>query len=119
MRITHLGADVLSEIFLLNEVYTILSLSRVHKCFHVIAHTRHLWFAVIRRLHRHGLLDTPPDEILETFSKAHMNLSIRSSNPRPSPIVVVFDENPEKPESESSVEGWSKKGKEEFRAKPR
>jgi hypothetical protein len=29
MRITHLDADVLSEIFLLNDVYTILSLSRV------------------------------------------------------------------------------------------
>jgi hypothetical protein len=32
--------------------------------------------------------------------------------------VIVF-ENPEKQESESSVERWSKKEKEEFRAKPR
>jgi hypothetical protein len=29
--------------------------------------------------------------------------------PKPTSFVIIFDENPEKPESESSVDGWSKK----------
>ncbi|KAF7344128.1 hypothetical protein MVEN_01702800 [Mycena venus] len=69
MLFNRLDADVLSHIFALTDVYTILSLSQVNKYFHEISSTKHLWISVVRGLSLRRLIDAPPDEVLETLSK--------------------------------------------------
>ncbi|KAJ7098877.1 hypothetical protein C8R44DRAFT_988705 [Mycena epipterygia] len=64
----HLDADILSHIFALSDVYTILSLSRVNKLFHSAAFTKQLWLSVARNLASRWLIDPPADEILEALS---------------------------------------------------
>ncbi|KAJ7098867.1 hypothetical protein C8R44DRAFT_988701 [Mycena epipterygia] len=64
----HLDADILSHIFALTDVYTILSLSRVNKLFHSAAFTKQLWLSVARNLASRWLIDPPADEILEALS---------------------------------------------------
>ncbi|KAJ7029460.1 hypothetical protein C8F04DRAFT_1116471 [Mycena alexandri] len=69
MLFNHLDADVLSHIFALTDVYTILSLSQVNKYFHEISSTKHLWIAIVRGLALRRLVDAPSDEVLKTLSK--------------------------------------------------
>ncbi|KAJ7033225.1 hypothetical protein C8F04DRAFT_1104958 [Mycena alexandri] len=69
MLFSHLDADVLSHIFALTDVYTILSLSRVNKYFHEISSAKHLWIVIVRGLALRCLVDAPLDEVLETLSK--------------------------------------------------
>ncbi|KAJ7029496.1 hypothetical protein C8F04DRAFT_1116520 [Mycena alexandri] len=69
MLFSHLDADVLSHIFALIDVYTILSLSRVNKYFHEISSTKHLWIAIVRGLALRRLVDAPSDDVLDTLSK--------------------------------------------------
>ncbi|KAJ7029481.1 hypothetical protein C8F04DRAFT_1116508 [Mycena alexandri] len=69
MLFSHLDADVLSHIFALTDVYTILSLGQVNKYFHEISSAKHLWIAIVRGLALRRLVDAPSDEVLETLSK--------------------------------------------------
>ncbi|KAJ7098897.1 hypothetical protein C8R44DRAFT_888742 [Mycena epipterygia] len=64
----HLDTDILSHIFALTDVYTILSLSRVNKLFHSAAFIKQLWLSVARNLASRWLIDPPADEILEALS---------------------------------------------------
>ncbi|KAJ6629778.1 hypothetical protein B0H10DRAFT_1939418 [Mycena sp. CBHHK59/15] len=64
----HVDGDILSHIFALTDVYTILSLSRVNKLFRSAAFTKQLWLSVVRDLASRWLIDSPGDEILETLS---------------------------------------------------
>ncbi|KAJ6537719.1 hypothetical protein B0H19DRAFT_373289 [Mycena capillaripes] len=63
MPFIDLGSDVLSHLFALTDVYTVLSLSRVNRLFNGISSTRHLWLLIVRDLSARRLIDTPPDDI--------------------------------------------------------
>ncbi|KAJ7148335.1 hypothetical protein C8R46DRAFT_536478 [Mycena filopes] len=65
MLLDQLDHDVLSLIFILSDVYTILSLSRVNKRFHALGRAKHLWISVVRDLYARRLIDAPVDEVLE------------------------------------------------------
>ncbi|KAJ6550012.1 hypothetical protein B0H19DRAFT_1160250 [Mycena capillaripes] len=65
----HLDADVLSRIFALTDLSTIISLSQVNRLFHAITGTKQLWITIVRGLYRRRLIDLVPDEVLETLTK--------------------------------------------------
>ncbi|KAF7340060.1 hypothetical protein MVEN_01924100 [Mycena venus] len=68
MNLTDLGTDVLSHIFALVDVYTILSLARVNRYFHNIASTKQLWLSIVCELSARGFINTSVEEI-DTLSK--------------------------------------------------
>ncbi|KAJ7738732.1 hypothetical protein B0H16DRAFT_1569635 [Mycena metata] len=68
MLLNELDIDVLSHIFILTDVYTIMSLSKVNKSFHAISRAKHLWVSVVRDLYARRLIDLGVDEVLEECS---------------------------------------------------
>ncbi|KAJ7029710.1 hypothetical protein C8F04DRAFT_1398250 [Mycena alexandri] len=68
MLLDQLDIDVLSHIFILTDVYTIMSLSKVNKSFHAIARAKHLWVSVVRDLYARRLIDLGVHEVLEECS---------------------------------------------------
>ncbi|KAJ7811301.1 hypothetical protein B0H14DRAFT_2860379 [Mycena olivaceomarginata] len=94
MLFNHLDADVLSQIFALTDVYTILSLSQVNKYFHEISSTKHLWVTIVRDLALRHLVDAPPDEVLETLSKDALVDEIRRTVYGPSTWSLTSSDPP-------------------------
>ncbi|KAJ7624115.1 hypothetical protein DFH06DRAFT_757126 [Mycena polygramma] len=76
MPFIDLGTDVLSRIFALTDVYTILSLSQVNLLFHAICSTKQLWLSITRGLSAHGLIDALP-VALDTLSKDELVEEVR------------------------------------------
>ncbi|KAJ6565171.1 hypothetical protein DFH09DRAFT_1363817 [Mycena vulgaris] len=68
MPLHDLNSDVLLCIFVLTDVATILSLSKVNKIFHEVASTKQLWILIIRGLASRGLVDPPLDDVLENMT---------------------------------------------------
>ncbi|KAJ6566673.1 hypothetical protein B0H19DRAFT_1352348 [Mycena capillaripes] len=63
MPFIDLGADVLSHLFALTDVYTVLSLARVNRMLHEISSTKQLWLSIVRDLSERRVIDTPSGDI--------------------------------------------------------
>ncbi|KAJ6566666.1 hypothetical protein B0H19DRAFT_1257860 [Mycena capillaripes] len=70
MPFLDLGTDVLSHLFALIDVYTVLSLSRVNRLLYDIGSTKQLWLSIVRHLTACRLIDAPPDRLDELSKDA-------------------------------------------------
>ncbi|KAJ7629258.1 hypothetical protein DFH06DRAFT_1226222 [Mycena polygramma] len=68
MQLVDLGTDVLSRVFALTDVYTVLVLSQANRLLHDVGSTKQLWLSIVRDLSARRLIDALPVDV-GTLSK--------------------------------------------------
>ncbi|KAJ7642047.1 hypothetical protein FB45DRAFT_1126304 [Roridomyces roridus] len=105
-----LDDDVLSLIFALSDVYTILSLSRVNRTFHRVGSSKQLWIEVARDLIARGLLHPLPIEDLNRELVKRTIAGPRTWHPRSiAPVTLLHQStlySQASASSNSAVELW-------------